>query len=1121
MTSSSARHRIVGLALCTAVLLATLPSLPATAQAGGLAVTRHAGATRTATAVEVSRHPHPDGADAVVLARADAYGDALAAAPLAAVLDAPVLLTAPTTLEQGVAEEIARLDAETVTVLGGIAEGVADDLAADGLDVVRIAGADEWATYAAIARAVAEQTGADRALRVEGAHADPARGWPDALAASAWAAREQIPVLMTTAGALPDPTRDLIDELDLAAVTVVGGPAAVTDAVVADVDPRVGTVDRVAGDGRYDTAVAVASRGLDAAGPAPEVWVASGRGWPDALVAGPAAARAGGVLVLSDPASLEHAPATRAFLDAHRPTTPTAHLVGGTAVLSEDVAHTVTTGEIRQATPQPDHGEIPGADQRPTAVPADNDAPPISAAVPWSDPATWGGRVPQAGEVVAIPADTAVLLDVDPPALRGIDVRGTLVAADIDMTVEVQWILVTGHLALGTRERPLTRRVTVVLDPQPGAGIEHAGEGPIAVRGGTLDIHGVTPARTWTRLAATAPAGTTQLQLAEAPGWRVGDRIVVASTSTDVDQAEERTVTGVDGARVTLDQPLTHTHWGQTDVLAGTEVAQHAEVGNLTRNVVVTSTPEARAAQRGGHVMVFRGSRAQISGAEFTGLGQAGELARYPVHFHMMGNASGSYVRGASVHHTFNRCVTFHGSDYVHMQDTVGYESLGHCYFFEDGVETGNTLYCNLGLSTRRPDEGMALLESDQTPATFWITNPTNHLARNAAAGSEGHGFWYDLPEAPTGLSAGRELDIRRLPFGTFDDNVAHTLSGEGWKEGVGIFVEQYRPPGPAVMHRNHVWKSRGFGAWIEGTELRGSVLAENSIGFLGTPGRLVDATVVGDTTNAAGDAPWRKTGVGFYHERSDIVRPTFVNYAARQHSWQRPRLAMEYIADEHNVVSEVTGATFVNAARLQVVDQPGEDGTPDLRAAAIRDVDGSISGAPALLASNHPLMHDASCAWREDLRARTCPTGYDRVWLRLADQGGDPGAVTLRRDDGVSAPLDGPRWADEASGDVLLDRTYAVSSAAAHSGRLEVILYGQVEGYVDLQIPWPFPTAHVYDGWGRWHEVPAGPLAEGGWSLSGSTLTVRHRLDDLAEQGTWQRLELCAQAFCGNAGPG
>ena len=45
---------------------------------------------------------------------------------------------------------------------------------------------------------------------------------------------------------------------------------------------------------------------------------------------------------------------------------------------------------------------------------------------PWSDPATWGGTLPGAGEDVVIPAGFSVTLDVGTPALKNLTIAGTL-----------------------------------------------------------------------------------------------------------------------------------------------------------------------------------------------------------------------------------------------------------------------------------------------------------------------------------------------------------------------------------------------------------------------------------------------------------------------------------------------------------------------------------------------------------------------------------------------------------------------------------------------------------------------------------------------------------------------
>lgn len=96
---------------------------------------------------------------------------------------------------------------------------------------------------------------------------------------------------------------------------------------------------------------------------------------------------------------------------------------------------------------------------------------------------------------------------------------------------------------------------------------------------------------------------------------------------------------------------------------------------------------------------------------------------RYPIHFHMSGDVTGSYVRGCAVHHTFNRAVTIHGVRGLLVERNVAYQVMGHAFFIEDGIETGNTIQYNLGVFVVTSS---SLLNVDVTPAAFWITNPNN-----------------------------------------------------------------------------------------------------------------------------------------------------------------------------------------------------------------------------------------------------------------------------------------------------------------------------------------------------------------------------------------------------------
>jgi hypothetical protein len=138
----------------------------------------------------------------------------------------------------------------------------------------------------------------------------------------------------------------------------------------------------------------------------------------------------------------------------------------------------------------------------------------------------------------------------------------------------------------------------------------------------------------------------------------------------------------------------------------------------------------------------------------------------------MIGATKRSFVRNCSIHHSFNRAVTLHGVHHLRVEHNVAYDSLGHTFFIEDGIETKNRLIGNLGLVTRASG---ALLMSDATPATFWITNPDNVFVGNAAAGSERYGFWFDLALHPGGASATVAVCPRSTPLGAFRDNRAHS----------------------------------------------------------------------------------------------------------------------------------------------------------------------------------------------------------------------------------------------------------------------------------------------------------------------------------------------------------
>src|SRR5688572_25636001 len=183
--------------------------------------------------------------------------------------------------------------------------------------------------------------------------------------------------------------------------------------------------------------------------------------------------------------------------------------------------------------------------------------------------------------------------------------------------------------------------------------MQDMGDRRIMIMGSTLNLHG-DRTNTWTKLAETAAAGSTSIQVLNAAGWRAGDEIVLASTDYDPRQAERRTIAAINGNTITLDKPLQYMHFGKITF----DVDQRGEVGLLTRNIRIQASADAEQSFLGGHIMAMVTSRMFVEGVELNRMGQNLQLARYPIHWHLVGDGKGQYIRNAAIHDTYSRCVT-------------------------------------------------------------------------------------------------------------------------------------------------------------------------------------------------------------------------------------------------------------------------------------------------------------------------------------------------------------------------------------------------------------------------------------------------------------------------------
>src|ERR1700729_4311846 len=547
---------------------------------------------------------------------------------------------------------------------------------------------------------------------------------------------------------------------------------------------------------------------------------------------------------------------------------------------------------------------------------------PAAGAKRWSDAATWPDKkVPGKDALVTIGRDMNVVLDVTPPELHGLTINGKLSFADNkDLELTTEWIMVHGELEIGTEAKPHTHQATITLTDNVkdedfgGLGGNDRSDRGIMLMGGTLNLHG-DRTNSWTKLSGTANAGATSIQVLNAAGWRVGDEIVLASTDFDPRQAERRNIAAIHantngGNTITLDKKLDYMHFGKITF----DVDERGEVGLLTRNIKLQASADAEQSFYGGHVMAMVGSRMFVEGVEFNRMGQNMTLARYPIHWHLVGDAQGQYIRNASLHDTYNRCVTVHGTNFLHVENNVTYNTVGHCFFLEDGAEHGNQFIKNLAIQTKchptlecvptntaangERDANYAnrqayremsfhsknvLLPSDNTVASYWITNPDNSFIDNVAAGSDEKGFWLSLPEHPQGKFKDSEVSKtiwpRRTPLRAFRGNVAHS-NFDGFMFDRNIYADNtfglatipFLPlANPADLESAVVeshfesltsYKNRNGGLWGRGDLFVFShlKLADNAIGMTSSAGdmgssrfklRVVFSLAVGETDNS------------------------------------------------------------------------------------------------------------------------------------------------------------------------------------------------------------------------------------------------------------------------------
>lgn len=422
----------------------------------------------------------------------------------------------------------------------------------------------------------------------------------------------------------------------------------------------------------------------------------------------------------------------------------------------------------------------------------------------WSATATWEGNTkPTINDDVLIPANSVVVLDEN-INVKSLRVEGKLII-DLtkDLAINAQYILVTGvnaYFEWGTATEPYNKTGVITLlgsDASvkiPGTTIES--KAILVERGAVLEFHGKRKT-SWTSLNANAAVGTKTITVADANhNWSVGDELLLAPSRLNWNEGEKRTITAIsaDKKTITLNSGLAYPHIGTIKTYTrGTDNKKwtgdmRAEVGMLSKSIKIQGDASSEMEGFGGHIMIHLDAKALVENVELYRMGQKSILARYPFHWHLLAEkGQGQYFKNNSVHHSFNRGITIHGTESTLVENNFFYDHIGHGVFLEDGSERFNTIRGNVVLLTKRPAAGEQLIPSDneanevqnRTPSSYWITNPNNIFENNVAAGTQGTGFWFAMPKTPMALSAViprfQNIQPYKEPLGKFYGNKAHS----------------------------------------------------------------------------------------------------------------------------------------------------------------------------------------------------------------------------------------------------------------------------------------------------------------------------------------------------------
>ena len=598
---------------------------------------------------------------------------------------------------------------------------------------------------------------------------------------------------------------------------------------------------------------------------------------------------------------------------------------------------------------------------------------------------TWSEYVAQNGEVnedtiVYVPAGTTLIFDIEsgdaPITIGGMVIEGEVSfedGADANYDLSADFILAHngGTFEIGSDEDPFEGEVTISLTAEEDQEFDLTSSDVNVVSAGEpmTDDHAKMLEKmigdnnnnfimamgegsavniiaddedksSWVKLDAPVTGGEGQNTITidtETSGWEVGDVIAITSSYYDLNETEEFTIVAIDGDTITLDGELQHDHIGEIQTYDNQNGEKESDFRSsvmlLSKDVTIQGDVEYeddklindQTDSYGGHIMVMDGADLHISGAELVFMGQEGNLGRYPVHAHELGDEGSFVVENNSIHHSYQKGVTVHSTDNAVVDNNVIYEVNEQGIFLEEGGTDG--LITNNVIANVRDGGGET--------AGIWIETEGQVIQDNTISGVEGNGAHWD-----------RTTDSNPDNFkGNTIQGVNNALSS---KQGT---LDPLKNTEPTDFETNDhiavsdvsigwvdiaVWEQRGQGMHVDGAVIveaeRGTRLRKDQT--------LEDAVVVGDSGLYANSDEHSVKGHQIYDGPSSLIDVTFHNYTGDDIAIDQSNSV------EPMVYHSIDGVEFVNVDPENEVDlgSVGQKGRP-YKVVGTVDVDGSLTG--------------------------------------------------------------------------------------------------------------------------------------------------------------------------------